>query len=249
MVIPLSAEVGQAALLEILLGSPLAEREAHDIRERLAQGESPENLLRELVDRFKGTREGRGLALILQAGHYYQQGQPEKALKACTEARKALQAWPQAKASVRSLEAPILTALRRYDDAFAAFREREQEVLKRQTQERVQGFYQEWAAAGIGQSLEGLLASNLKDFEAGGEKVITVLKAAKEAGHEDAVGAAMDKVEAGLPPEHRPLVEELRLYVRLMSIEDPFEAWEELGKSLSKKWPKGLSVAQEVRKR
>ena len=44
-------------------------------------------------------------------------------------------------------------------------------------------------------------------------------------------------------------MEELRLYVRLMSIENPFEAWEELGKELSKVWPKGLSVAEEVRKR
>ena len=35
--------------------------------------------------------------------------------------------------------------------------------------------------------------------------------------------------------------------VRLLSIKDPFEGWRELGKELSKVWPKDVSAVDAIR--
>lgn len=213
------------------------------MQEQLDRGTPPEDALKELAHAAKGTPEGRSLTHLIAALHHLDQNQPEQALQACHKARLV---WPEIGPIASLAEAYSLALLRRYDLAFATL-----ETIAAEAGEYFQArdFYRQWATPGLLQGLNGLVGEDMDAFEAGGQKVVTVLKSAREAGQEDAVWAAMHEVEQALPPEQRPLMEELRIYVRLMSIEDPFEAWEALGKELSKVWPKGLSVAEEVRKR
>ena len=49
-------------------------------------------------------------------------------------------------------------------------------------------------------------------------------------------------------PSQEPLekIEQLEEFVWLMSIEDPFERWEELAKLVGNDWPEGLTAAEAV---
>ena len=47
-------------------------------------------------------------------------------------------------------------------------------------------------------------------------------------------------IETHETPELRDALEELALTIKLLSIKDPFEGWRELGKELSKVWPKDV---------
>ncbi len=230
---------------------------ARVIREHLAQGRSAEDSLKELASSIQQTPEGEGLSSFLLAIHHLGKEQPEEALQAF---RRARQVCSEAGTTARLIESQVLTLLKRYDEAFAACQEGRRDLLgpylaalssqpslAAWAQEEERNFYGYWAQVGIAEGLEGLQKSDLHDFDAGGEKVIAVLRAAREAGQEKAVWEAMDKVEAGLSPEQRPLMEELRLYVRLMSIEDPFEGWRALGEEISKVWPKGVSAVDAIR--
>jgi hypothetical protein len=147
--------------------------------------------------------------------------------------------------------------LGRYREAVTAFeethREMEEGFIRGSTGDPdlipqiLANLYGGWALAGIGQALVGLATADLKAFEDGGQAVITVLKAAQKAGYENAVLIEIDVNGQDVPPEVRPLMEELRIYVRLMSIEDPFEGWKALGEEISKVWPKGLSAVDAIR--
>ncbi|MSQ40577.1 MAG: hypothetical protein EXR55_02725 [Dehalococcoidia bacterium] len=190
-----AAEVARHTILGLAPSIEAAEA----IQERLAQGESAENLLRELVDRFKGTPEGKGLVLAFQAGHYYQQGLLREALKAGAEAREA---WSATSVATYVLEGQCLTLLKQYDAAFAAFAKSYKGMsLVLVVKDTSQDVHARWAAAGTFQALEGLTHSDIGAFEAGGEKVIAVLKTALAVSQESAVWEEMDEVKQALPPE------------------------------------------------
>jgi tetratricopeptide (TPR) repeat protein len=50
-----------------------------------------------------------------------------------------------------------------------------------------------------------------------------------------------------MPKTQRPAFEELEVLIRLFLIVDPFERWRELGKEISKVWPKDLSAVDAIR--
>ena len=231
---------------------------AQAIQERLSQGQSVEAILKGWASSVQETPEGKGLGSLLQAVAHLSQDQPEEALQAC---RRARQVWSEASPTSRLMESQVLTLLKRYDEAFAVCQEGRRDLLgpifaaensdsdpslASAAQEEERDFYAGWVMVGIAQGLEGLQAANLQGFDAGGEKIIAVLKVAQEAGQEDVVGEVMDKVEQALSPEQCPLMEELRLYVRLGLIEDPFEGWRVLGEEISKVWPTGVSAIDAI---
>ncbi len=199
------------------------------------------------------TPEEKGLAYLLLAHYYLVHNQAERVAEVCQAARAE---WPKQGKFISFVEASALAMLLEYEEAFRAFEECAQALAQSHRtglwetvpwdEAGLQGFYKSWALVGVGQGGEGLLRSDLRQFEAGGEKVIVVLKLAREVGQESAVWEALDTV-ASRWPQWSEQMEELRLYVRLMSIEDPFEGWRAVGKEISKVWPEGVSAVDAIR--
>ena len=234
--------LSSTAMLQILFA-----RLNQDIRERLFQGLSLEDALKEIMAWAEDTPEGDGLAHFLNLERYLKNDQLDEALKTCLEFR---QAWPDADFVASFMEGHILTLLRRYDETFDAFRvaAKELQPLSTIAYKIKQDIYNMWILVGMYQALEGLAYNNTRAFEEGGLKCVDILGKAEADGMGQVVEDIVARVKAGLKKKKEiKAFEELELFINLMRIKDPFEGWWAIGKALSERWPKGHSLANAVR--
>lgn len=230
------------------------------IQKRMAQGYTPEAILEELIKNLiasdRETPEGKGLSRLLSAIRHFRKAEYEAALSECRAAR---QVWPDAAYVVHGLEALALLASRRYEEAFATYEEayrglqpvltflRDTPLTSAKAQEMERDFFQRWALVGVLEGLEGLVQSTVAGFEAGAGKIVQVLHVARGREQEGAVWAALEQVREHIQPQEQGLAEELRTFVHLLAIEDPFEGWKALGSYVLRYWPKDVSAVQAIR--
>lgn len=215
-----------------------------------------EDVLRELVDSVADAPGHQGPAHPLVAIHYFAQGQYQSALDECTKARDTL---PDGGPFVRFVEGHALSYLRRHDEAFSAYQASHDglsplfDLLSLSSyvaptiNQWKADFYQRWALVGLMQGLEGSLGPNVMDLKMGGEKVVSVLRAAQTDGQEDAIWSVMADLEKSSEPELQSHIQEFQQFVRLMLIEDPFEGLRALAKSISAAWPEGVDCVEAIR--
>lgn len=161
-----------------------------------------------------------------------------------------------------------LLELERVDEAFRAFGNAY--ALRAYFGPQKAGYLQDlfwpWAATAFLRGLNGSLVQDASEFQKGVEEFLLVVDKAMEEGLEESLGKIVFREPSAeqpqgtsmvvhgelilfepATPELRAALEETQLAIRLMSIKDPFEGWRELGKELSKVWPKGLSAVKAVR--
>ena len=108
--------------------------------------------------------------------------------------------------------------------------------------------YKGWSTIVLWMGVLALLDNRIRDFEDAGLKYIDILEKAEQDGLGEVVQQALVDLKGPLKKKkEREAFEELETLIDLMKIKDPFEAWEALGKVVSARWPKGLSVLKEIR--
>jgi hypothetical protein len=257
MTISSSADISQSLPFIIAMIQVMVPEVAKGLEERLSKGKSPEAILAEIIDSAQETPEGRGLAHLVSAIHNLRRSQYGAVLENCEEAQKA---WPDGSSIIQFIRAHALSFLHRHDEAFAAFEasyaglwplfdspEAFAIATKHDVEEWKEDFYKRWTLSALTQGLEGLLTLSLSDLEGGGEKVVAVLRRARENKQEDAVWSVIAQVAKSLPPEAQDQIAEFGDFVTLLAIADPFEGLEAVAKRISKVWPKDVDCVEAVR--
>ena len=149
-----------------------------------------------------------------------------------------------------TLKASALIQLERFDEACQAFR---QAYLKNkspsnQNQRYLRIIFKGWSGCSLLWGLRGILQEDLKNARAGVQEYIAMVDQAVAENLGNAVMVPTDeKSSDSVPEEIQAGIEELEVMVRLLSIKDPFEGWRELGKEISKVWPKDVSAVDAIR--
>lgn len=149
--------------------------------------------------------------------------------------------------SAWALKGAALLQLDRIDEAFEAFGNayahrqnfgvRKQQYLK----DLIAG----WSTSALVRGLFGILEQNIEEAQKGVEEYIALMERVRDENLEDLVVNLT--VEQPASHEFKDALEELALMVRLLSIKDPFDGWRELGKEISKVWPKDVSAVDAIR--
>ena len=105
-----------------------------------------------------------------------------------------------------------------------------------------------WSGCALLWSMRGIINEDLPEAEQGVEEYLKLKSLALESGLLDSVVTPADKKTIKrLPKAQLEAFEELELMVRLLSIENPFEAWQEFTKAISKVWPRDVSAIDAIR--
>lgn len=153
--------------------------------------------------------------------------------------------WPDDPAVWAYRMVPLLSL----GKAQAALESAEQAFLLRpKSPGRGRLLYQGAACVPIAMGLSALKRRWLPDLEAATKAFIKWRDRARRDKQLPAFKQAVEEARRGLTEEEdMTAFEEFMLGVRLMSIRDPFKAWDALAKEISKDWPKGVSAVQAIR--
>jgi hypothetical protein len=225
--VTMNIDLGQFLLSFMVTAQVVTRQTAQAIAERLAQGASPEDLLREWSEAAKGTPQDEGFQHLFEAVAYLRQSKWDQALAELGESREKL---PDMAPFLRFTEAMILTQLRDYERAFAVYKESAAGMLPQlelvnhslpQVQELEREVYQRWALTGIGQGLEGLFAAQSKTLASGLNKLSEVFIEARTAGHESSIWEFLDTVAQALPQDTQPQMDVFQTAVRMIAESGP----------------------------
>ena len=173
-------------------------------------------------------------------------GRAEEALHQSREVLKINQRAP----AVWTLVASALVQLERFDEGCEAFQQAylETKSLRDQKQSYLQAIFKGWSGCSLLWGLRGILQEDLKDAREGVQEYIAMLDRAVAENLGNTVMVPIgEKSSDSVPEEIQAGIEELEVMVRLLSIKDPFEGWRELGKEISKVWPKDVSAVDAIR--
>ena len=173
-------------------------------------------------------------------------GRAEEALQQSQEVLRINQKAPTAWA----LKASALLQLERFDEACQAFQQAylKSKSLHGQEPAYLTAILKGWSGCSLLWGLRGILQTDLKDARAGVQEYLSTVDQAVAENLGNAVMVPLGKRDSdSIPEEIQAGIEELEVMVRLLSIKDPFEGWRELGKELSKVWPKDVSALDAIR--
>lgn len=96
--------------------------------------------------------------------------------------------------------------------------------------------------------VEAVSARDLRRSDTAVGEFVELKKRAKRDGAERIIAEAVDVARSQLvPKELQPALEDFLVGVKLMAIEDPWEAWDALAEEISKVWPKDVSAVDAIR--
>jgi len=172
-----------------------------------------------------------------------EEGRLEEALRLYEEALEVAGESP----STWALKGAALLQLEKIDEAFQAFQRAYslRDNFGPQKQGYLKDLFAVWSATALLMGLFGILEQHIGEAQKGAVEYIDLLQKAKNENLESFVVNLA--IEQPLSDEVKDALEELELMVRLLSIKDPFEGWRELGREISKVWPKGVSAVDAVR--
>ncbi|MSQ22094.1 MAG: tetratricopeptide repeat protein [Dehalococcoidia bacterium] len=176
----------------------------------------------------------RGVVLI-------QLGRHQEALEAF---EKAIQLSPD-DPTAHNNRGVTLGQLGRHQEALAALETAY--PLRRTTSEIVPKIYRASSHISLLFGLSALKRRSLPDYEKATDAFIKWCNRARRDKQTAAFKQAVEEIKNALPAEDKETFEEFMLGLRLMSIRDPFKAWDELAKLISKDWPEGLSAVDAIR--
>ena len=152
--------------------------------------------------------------------------------------------------SAWTLKASALLQLERFEEACHAFRQAylNNKSPNDQKQRNLQVIFKGWSGCSLLWGLRGIVQQDLMDARAGVQEYIAMSDRAVTENLGNAVMVPLgEKSRDSVPEEIQASIEELEVMIRLLSIKDPFEGWRELGKELSKVWPKDVSAVDAIR--
>ncbi|MFH1560678.1 MAG: tetratricopeptide repeat protein [Chloroflexota bacterium] len=198
----------------------------------------------EAIGTFRGMLGlGDDKEVLLQIGMAQQRlGQYDDALDTFDQ---VMERWPD-DADVWVFRSAPLVSLGRVQEARESL---EEAYLRRHTYSPsvIWSLYFYGAMLSLRLGVSSVEARSLPDLETATKAFIMWRERARldnqVAAFEEAEAAAKEK----LATEQSEAYEEFMLSVRLGSIEDPFDRWKELGKEISKVWPKGVSAVEAIR--
>ena len=168
----------------------------------------------------------------------WQLGRHQQALEAVEEALRYKNDFPVAWYN----KAAALKHFERYREAFDAFEQAYQYMY------RHGDLYKNWVITAMLYGMDGVLENNQVLFREAADRYIHILEKARGDGFDETVESAVGKFEAELErPEQREAFEDMKLLIRLLSIEDPFERWTAFTKAISDVWPRDVSAVDAIR--
>lgn len=206
--------------------------------------EQIDSFIHEHLDLLGPSQKQRLLAFLLSKKAFLllRDGYEEESLKAYEQALEVAE-----EPSTWALKGAALLQMDRTDEAFDAFRNafllRDRFGL--QKREYLSDLIVGWSTGALLRGLFGILEQDVSEAQKGVEEYINVSSKARAEGLEASVMPL--EVEKPVPTNLNDAMEELKLMVRLLSIEDPFDGWRELSKEVSKVWPEGLSAVDAIR--
>lgn len=144
-------------------------------------------------------------------------------------------------------EAASLLVLHRSQDALEVYEQVNPPPSNASSQE-TQVFYQDWTRSLVEAGILALQEGRLWDMEPLAKKLANLEEEARRQGAKE-VEMTLESMR-GLVQQDAALLhdfDEFRLVARLSSIRDPWEAWETIGKEVSKRWPEGVSAVDAIR--
>ena len=216
-------DFGQLYAYALLVAHSVAPRAVEVISDRLAHGNSLEDLFREGFVLAEDTPEEIGLSHLLEAIWELSQERPKMALNALSQARNS---WPVAEFLAEIIEAGAFTMLKDYERAFDSY-EKSLSETKRWLKEigpvypnahdMQRHLYQRWALVSIAQGLEGLMSCNSNQLASGLRKFHWVLTEAKAGNHESGIWELVDKVSQSMRGETENQWEVFETAMRVIS--------------------------------
>ena len=172
----------------------------------------------------------------------FAQGRQEEGLKHYDQALSVKET-----PSTWAMKGSALLQLERLDEAFDAFQKSYslKEDFGPQKQAYLADLLGTWSITALVRGLFGILEQDVREAEKGAFEYIELLNQARRDGLESMVLNLA--VERPVSQDVDDALQELEVMIRLLSIEDPFEGWRELGKEISKVWPKGVSAVDAIR--
>ena len=184
-----------------------------------------------------------GIALHNASRH----GEAVETLRNARELLRPLPATKSPASPLGVLEAASLVALGQATDAVAVYEQLNPPPPNAAPVEK-QTFYQGWARSVMAAGVVAAQEARLSEMESMAHKLIALKDEAQQQGT-DEVEKELQELKAAAQHDTtlEVAIEEFMLLVRLLSIEDPWEAWDALSEEVSKRWPEGVSAVDAVR--